>query len=128
MKSIGVQSRKEYQIWYCTCWLESNNFHSFIESTHFNEIHQFTIDQFYTTFQIHSFYWVISIEDFRGVREFQIEKYKDSDYQIKSSKQVLLKESVMKWNNSLVRSEWKYIWFLLKFICIYFFKFLFNNY
>ena len=78
MKSIGVQSRKEYQIWCCTCWLEASNFHSFIESTHFNEIHQFTIDQFYTTFQIHSFYWVISIEDFRGVREFQTEKHKDS--------------------------------------------------
>ena len=87
MKSIGVQSRKEYQIWCCTCWLESYNFHWFIESTHFNEIHQF-----YTTFQIHSFYWVISIEDFRGVREFQTEKHKDHNYWIKSSKQVLLKE------------------------------------
>ena len=74
IKSICVQSRKKYQIWCCTCWLESYNFHSFIESTHFNEIHQF-----YTTFQIHSFYWVISIEDFRRVTEFQIEKYKDSD-------------------------------------------------
>ena len=83
MKSIGVQSRKEYQIWYCTCWLEASNSHSFIESTHFNEIHQF-----YTTFQIHSFYWVISVEDFRRIREFQIEKHQH--YQ--SSKQVLLKE------------------------------------
>ena len=69
------------------CWLECYNFHSFIESTYFNEIYQF-----YTTFQINSFYWVISVEDFRGVREFQTEKYKDSDYWIKSLKQVLLKE------------------------------------
>ena len=86
MKSIGVQSRKEYQIWCYSCWLESYNLHSFIESTHFNEIHQFT------TFQINSFYSVISVENFRRAWEFQIEKYKDSDYQIKSSKQVLLKE------------------------------------
>ena len=92
MKSIGVQSRKEYQIWCYTCWLESYNFHSFIESTHFNEIHQFTIDQLYTSSQIDSFHWVISIEDLRRVREFQIEKHKDHNYQIKSSKQVFLKE------------------------------------
>ena len=45
-----------------------------------------------TNFQIHSFYWVISVEDFRKLREFQIEKYKDSDYQIKSSKQGFFKE------------------------------------
>ena len=87
MKYIGVQSRKEYQIGYYTCWLEASNFHSFIESTHFNEIHQF-----YTTFQIHSFYWVISIQDFKRIREFQIKKHKDQHYWIKSSKQVLLKE------------------------------------
>ena len=60
------------------CWLESYNFHSFIESTYFNEIHQFTIDQLYTSSQIDSFYWVISIEDFRRIREFQIEKHQRS--------------------------------------------------
>ena len=80
--------------------MQCYNFHSFVESLHFNEIHQFT------TFQINSFYSVISVEDFRRVWEFQIEKYKDSDYQIKLSKQVLLKEGKYHEMKQLIDTFW----------------------
>ena len=69
------------------CWLESYNFQWN------SSIYNWSI--VYNS-QIHSFYWVICVEDFRRRRrEFQTEKHKDQHHQLKSSKQVLLKESVM---------------------------------